>query len=217
MTWAQSLPMMLCVSAFLYKRQKLLVTLAVALGGEVTATDFQKLLFLYTQCKEKKKSFDFVPYKFGCFSFQSYADRIALISKGILRSATDDCWELSANAESVIACHELKVMKHFVSCVHPQRGDELIRKTYLSYPFYATRSEIIKRILSDKERKKVSQCVNDDTSEALFTLGYEGDSIDGYLNKLIRNNIALLVDVRRNPLSRKQGFQKNSFKPTPLK
>lgn len=37
----------------LYKRQKLLLDLVHAAGGELTATDLQKLLFLYVQqCEE---------------------------------------------------------------------------------------------------------------------------------------------------------------------
>ena len=45
----------------------------------------------------------------------------------------------------------------------------------------------------------------------LFTIGYEGDSIDGYLDRLIRNNVKLLCDVRRNPLSRKAGFSRQQL------
>jgi len=46
----------------------------------------------------------------------------------------------------------------------------------------------------------------------LFTIGYEGISLEAYLNKLIKNNVQVLVDVRRNPLSMKYGFSKNSLK-----
>jgi hypothetical protein len=188
-----------------------LITLTAALGGEAAATDFQKLLFLYTQCKEQDKSFDFVPYRFGCFSFQSYADRNALLKKGLLEPANDGHWKLTAKADSVIDRYELKVMQHFVDRVYPQRGNELIHKIYTSYPFYATRSEIAGRLLNEDENKEVARSANLDTSEALFTIGYEGDSIDGYLTRLLKNNVSLLVDVRRNPLSRKTGFSKKQL------
>jgi uncharacterized protein (DUF488 family) len=46
----------------------------------------------------------------------------------------------------------------------------------------------------------------------LFTIGYEGLSIDDYLRKLISNDIHALIDVRSNPLSRKPGFSKSSFR-----
>jgi uncharacterized protein (DUF488 family) len=46
----------------------------------------------------------------------------------------------------------------------------------------------------------------------LFTIGYEGLSIDEYLGRLIEHDIHALIDVRSNPLSRKPGFSKSSFK-----
>ena len=45
----------------------------------------------------------------------------------------------------------------------------------------------------------------------LFTIGYEGISFEAYANQLIKNNVRLLCDVRRNPLSRKFGFSKSSL------
>ena len=46
----------------------------------------------------------------------------------------------------------------------------------------------------------------------LFTIGYEGISFDAYLSRLVANNIKLLCDVRRNPLSRKYGFSKSTLR-----
>lgn len=43
---------------------------------------------------------------------------------------------------------------------------------------------------------------------ALFTIGYEGRSLDEYLTLLRGAQVTLLVDVRRNPISRKKGFSK---------
>lgn len=43
-------------------------------------------------------------------------------------------------------------------------------------------------------------------------IGYEGKSIDAYLNELVKNNISLLCDARKNPLSMKYGFSKNQLK-----
>ena len=45
----------------------------------------------------------------------------------------------------------------------------------------------------------------------MFTIGYEGITIEAYLNKLIQNDIRLLCDVRNNPLSRKYGFSKTTL------
>ena len=55
----------------LFERQRVLLTLLDALGGQSAPTDFQKLLFLYTR-EQSEPSYEFVPYRFGCFSFSSF-------------------------------------------------------------------------------------------------------------------------------------------------
>ena len=77
-------------------RQKTLIGLLSAFGGRLPRLDFQKYLFLYTQEFQKEPHFEFVPYKFGCFSFQSYADRRRLIEIGAI-SDTDE-WILQKNS-----------------------------------------------------------------------------------------------------------------------
>jgi len=66
----------------LFQRQRLLLTLLNGLGESVAPRDFQKLLFLYTKEWETTPSFEFVPYRFGCFSFTSYADKRRLVDAG---------------------------------------------------------------------------------------------------------------------------------------
>ena len=43
----------------------------------------------------------------------------------------------------------------------------------------------------------------------LFTIGYEGLSVEAFTNALLKNDVRLLCDVRKNPLSRKYGFSKS--------
>jgi uncharacterized protein (DUF488 family) len=45
----------------------------------------------------------------------------------------------------------------------------------------------------------------------LATIGYEGRSLERYLNILLLDGVTLLCDVRRNPLSRKFGFTKRAL------
>jgi uncharacterized protein (DUF488 family) len=42
----------------------------------------------------------------------------------------------------------------------------------------------------------------------LFTIGYEGLSLEQYLNKLLNNQVKMLCDVRKNAFSQKYGFSK---------
>ncbi|EJF78900.1 Uncharacterized conserved protein [Candidatus Bartonella washoeensis] len=53
-----------------------------------------------------------------------------------------------------------------------------------------------------------------DDSFCFFTIGYQGKSFDTYLHSLMENNIKLLCDVRKNPVSRKQGFSKTQLTKT---
>ena len=49
------------------------------------------------------------------------------------------------------------------------------------------------------------------TATNIFTIGYEGKSLDQYLEILEEAEITLLCDVRRNPISRKPGFSKGAL------
>ena len=50
------------------------------------------------------------------------------------------------------------------------------------------------------------------TASALYTLGYEGLTIEAFLERLKQARIQLVVDVRELPLSRKKGFSKTAFR-----
>lgn len=198
----------------MFYRQKILLSLIEAFGGTLSRVDLQKYLFLYTKQCQKEPSYDFVPYKYGCFSFQSYADRRNLTNAGVL-SSTDE-WQL---ADDVGFLNNLKKgdrekIIQFAAYYAPISGDSLVRDVYIRYPYYATRSEIAGRLLSSDELLHVENARAIDEEECFYTIGYEGSSFEGYLNRLIKNNIKLLCDVRRNPLSRKYGFSKSTLKDT---
>ena len=46
---------------------------------------------------------------------------------------------------------------------------------------------------------------------ALFTFGYEGHTIEGFIARLKKAGVTVVVDVRELPLSRKKGFSKTAF------
>jgi uncharacterized protein (DUF488 family) len=45
----------------------------------------------------------------------------------------------------------------------------------------------------------------------VFTTGYEGRTIEGFITDLRRHHIKVLADVREAPISRKPGFSKNAL------
>ncbi len=195
----------------LYYRQKVLVALLRAFGGALPNIDMQKYLFLFTVQCEAEPSFEFVPYRFGCFSFQSYADRRKLIEFGLL--ANSDGWHL-LDDEDELPNGLVKKASLFAEKYKSLHGDDLVRRVYRDFPYYATRSEIADRLMTESELGAIEKARPSGSEPTLFTIGYEGQSFDNYLNRLIKNNIALLCDVRRNPLSRKYGFSKKTLSET---
>lgn len=49
------------------------------------------------------------------------------------------------------------------------------------------------------------------STPGIVTLGYEGRTLESYLNELLRAGVTVLCDVRRNPLRRKYGFAKSTL------
>ncbi len=88
----------------------------------------------------------------------------------------------------------------------------LMRYTYLNFPFYAINSEVAEKILNEEELRKVKKANPQKQETVLFTIGYEGISLEEYLVRLLKNNVKLLVDVRNNPVSMKYGFSKSQLK-----
>ena len=54
-------------------RRKIILSLLQLFEGELEKIRLQKLLFLFTQ-QQAKAEYDFVPYKYGCFSYSANAD-----------------------------------------------------------------------------------------------------------------------------------------------
>lgn len=195
----------------LYARQKLLLSLLGALGGSAEILDFQKLLFLFCQEEKQKAPYDFVPCRYGGFSLTSYADRRRLIERGLLEK-DDNFWKLTqAGRRAASAGSSRKRDLSAFARRHAQlRGDGLIAGTYRRFPYFAIRSEIADSLLCKEPQSLVAIAAARPrpAGAGICTIGYEGRSLEGYLNRLIDAGVTLLCDVRRNPLSRKYGFSK---------
>ena len=87
----------------------------------------------------------------------------------------------------------------------------LMKHTYINYPFFATRSEAAADILNRSELEKVNASKPKSDKTVLFTIGYEGISLEEYLVRLLKNDVKLLVDVRNNAISMKYGFSKSQL------
>jgi len=196
-----------------YERQRLLLTLVGSIGNPLGNMDFQKLLFLFTRENEVDPVYEFVPYRFGCFSFTSHADKRKLIERGLLVD-DDQTWELTEAGRSLVRkqpVHLLRVMSFARKTAH-LRGQALLLEQYRNHPYYATRSELLSTLpLSSEELMRIESARPARGPAGLLTIGYEGKSLEAYLNILLRAGATVLCDVRRNPLSRKYGFSKGTL------
>jgi uncharacterized protein (DUF488 family) len=55
------------------------------------------------------------------------------------------------------------------------------------------------------------QGVNGMTQHTLFTTGYSGRDLNSFLEVLRQHDISVVLDVRRNPVSRKRGFSRTAL------
>jgi uncharacterized protein (DUF488 family) len=90
-------------------------------------------------------------------------------------------------------------------------ADALMKHVYLNFPYWAINSVKAKEILTLQQFEKINNSRPKSEETILFTIGYEGISLEAYLNRLIKNDVKVLVDVRNNPLSMKYGFSKSQL------
>ena len=196
----------------LYYRRKVMLALLQTFNKQLGNTEFQKYLFLYTR-KQDTPAYDFVPYKFGCYSFQSIFDREALIHHKILLNDKNS-WTLISDVDFVsqLEDKDKNNLREIKEGFGNYSLNNLIKYIYEKYPYYAMRSEIASKYLHKAAHGESKAAVSEQAANSVYTIGYEGSSIEYYLNRLIKNDIKMVVDVRYNPLSMKKGFSKNLLK-----
>jgi len=195
-----------------YYRRKIILALLQLFDGQLDKIKLQKLLFLFTR-RQAKAGYDFIPYKFGCYSQSATADMDTMVTKGILKDGN----KYFMSMEKKDYFNQLKPddQKNLVD-VKVNYGklsaDGLMRHVYKNYPFYAINSVTAPKLLSKEELHKVEMAKPKGKGTILFTIGYEGVSLEEYLVRLLEKDVKVLVDVRNNPLSMKYGFSKSQLK-----
>jgi len=192
----------------MFYRRKIILGLLEVFGNDLEKIRLQKLLFLLSK-NQTKAEYDFIPYKYGCYSFSANADLNAMVRKGILTESQASF----AKNDDVIYLKTLKPIdqkriQDLKESYGKMNANSLMKHTYINYPFWATKSLKAKEILDEKYYQKVLDVVPKSDKTILFTIGYEGISLEEYLIRLVRNDVKILIDVRRNPLSMKFGFSK---------
>lgn len=172
----------------------------------------QKLLFLFTN-RQLKAEYDFIPYKFGCYSYSANADMTAMVTRGFLNE-DEKTFEKKDNVDylKLLKPADLKLLQEVKTHYGKMGANALMKHTYTNFPFYAINSEVAENILTKEEFDKITKAKPKGNKTVLFTIGYEGISLEEYLVRLLKNDVKVLVDVRNNPLSMKYGFSKSQLK-----
>jgi hypothetical protein len=195
-----------------FYRRKIILALLQQFEGQLDKIRLQKLLFLFTQ-KQSNPEYDFVPYRYGCYSYSANADLTTMVTKGLLEETNTHFTKFDkTNYLKQVKPDDLKYLQEVKADYGKMNRNALIKYTYINYPFYATKSEVAAHILTKTELQKIEASKPKHTDTILFTIGYEGISLEEYLVRLLKKDVKVLVDVRNNPLSMKYGFSKSQLK-----
>lgn len=195
-----------------YYRRKILLALLEVFDLPLTAIQLQKYLFLFTR-SQTIKSFDFIPYKYGCFSFQANQDIAVMRNSGLLEEIDCDGNKSihikdTSGYLPMLDMFDQQALRDVKDKFGNLSQDELIHYIYVNFPFYATKSTIASSILTVEELAVVERQKHHYEIAQLFTIGYEGISLEEYIKRLIINDVHVLCDVRKNAYSQKYGFSK---------
>lgn len=195
----------------MFYRRKIILALLEVFGGRLEKISLQKLLFLVCQ-KQKEPEYDFIPYLYGCYSHSAKADLVTMVKKDFL---IDDgvgyAKKGKKNYLSLLDEEDKKLINQAYALYNKMDGNGLMKHTYANFPYYAINSKTAESLLTREQLKMVHAHRPVSNNTILYTIGYEGISLETYLNKLVKNDIKLLVDVRHNPLSQKFGFSKSQL------
>ena len=196
----------------MFYRRKVILALLELFGGELEKIRLQKLLFLFSQ-QQIKPEYEFIPYKFGCYSYSANADLTTMVSRNLLE-ATDSTFIKKDRSKylHLLKLDDRLILSSTISQYGEMDSDALMKHTYKNFPYWAINSVKAASILTVAELENVQKQKSSFDKIILYTIGYEGSSLEGYLNRLIKNGVQVLVDVRNNPLSMKFGFSKNLLK-----
>ena len=176
-------------------RRKILLTLIQLSGNNLSRQRFQLLLLLISR-QQEQPAYDFVPHNNGPLSFTLNADLSAMIKTGLLEEHDKYiCTRIENNSGFLIDNGDEIILRKVLADFDNKPESELVKLICNSYPYY---NYFYERPVANLE-------------SVLFTIGYEGLSVENYLNKLLKNQVTLLTDVRYNPFSMKFGFSKNQL------
>jgi hypothetical protein len=195
----------------MFYRRKVIMALLQVFGGRLDKLNLQKLLFLFCE-KQEDPEYDFIPYLYGCYSHSAKADLNTMVQKELLLE-DETCYikKDKKNYLSTLKEEDRRLVNQVFLLYQKMDGNGLMKHTYTNFPYYAINSTTAQHLLTKEQLANVNHHRPVSNETILYTIGYEGVSLEAYLNKLIKNDIKLLIDVRNNPMSQKFGFSKSQL------
>jgi uncharacterized protein (DUF488 family) len=188
-------------------RQKVLLLILQQVGGKADNLQMMKWAFLLSQetnSRGGKTFYQFIPYRYGPYSFTLNQETDSLIRSGFLEKDINNSWNLTNIGEKLDTKLPILITQDVNNIVN-HYGDlssqELINLVYEKYAWFTINSEI-----------EAKRCLPRPKAEtAIYTAGYEGKTVDEFLNILLKWGIHRLIDIRYNPISRRYGFHKSTL------
>jgi uncharacterized protein (DUF488 family) len=194
-------------------RQKVILSLIRQETGPIGRIVLYKYAFLLSHefdIPSDLSFYQFVPFMYGPYSFALARELQSLEQYGYVASDSGRYW-ISPRMEDEVKNIILQIpqgLRWQASSISSKYGalkqDELLRTVYNAYPSFTFRS-------------KLHQLVPPNAAEPakapirIYTMGYQGKSVDGFFNTLVQAGLRNIIDVRANPVSRKYGFAKSAL------
>ncbi|MDP9370204.1 MAG: DUF488 domain-containing protein [Chloroflexota bacterium] len=188
-------------------RQKIVLRLLHGCGGRTSRLHVTKWLFLLgtkTSSQGGSAFYQFVPYKYGPYSFSLFREVDQLVRDGLVDEQDDGTWALTEVGHRH-AMHLRPDIERDLGGVLDQyrhlTARELIDLVYRQHPWFSVLSDLPGRRALDRPVAPL----------AVYTTGYEGVLVEGLMDRLLRAGIERIIDVRNNPISRRYGFHRSSL------
>lgn len=181
------------------KRRRLVLALLDRCGGAAARETLVRATFLVCRDRDAWTSsplYDFVPHAAGPRSFSLERDLEAMERDGLI-VVGDGAASLTPSGRAEAVTIDPKHAAALRSAWHRDRladAATLAERIAGAFPWYAGR----------EARSRAAP--------AIYTAGYRGSSIDGFLDALLRRGIERIIDVRANPASRRLGFHKSTLR-----
>lgn len=181
-------------------RQKVVLNLLAQAGGRMGRADVARLCFLLGRETESHGSsfYEFVPSRAGPVSFCLRHEIAKLVAQRFIELTSRKAYSLTGTGRAA----GMALPENLLAGIRRVLSEYFANGESRDIPSIERRYPAWFRTALEKQEAGRQALL------AVYTAGYEGLQIDGFLSLLARHGIRQLIDVRSNPVSRRYGFHK---------